>query len=115
MAQDPHPGGGARPEPEVRLIRDEVVAELAHHPQPRLLGILAVLEWALGQRETAPISGPAKPPSTQRRLAHEEYRAHQACEHPRLSGVDAKYVSAVEHTLRWLEGKTEYCPRADQN
>ena len=115
MTQGTHPGGGARPDAEVRLIRDEVVAELAHHPEPRLLGILAVLEWALGQRETAPLTGPANPPSTKGRLAHEEHRAHQACEHPRLSGVDAEYAAAVEGTLRWLEGKSESCPGADQN
>ncbi len=94
-----NPGGGTRPEAEVRQGRDEVIEQLHSHPEPRLQGILAALEWTLGRRETAPVTGPAEPPSSDSQLAREEQGAHQAYEHPRLSGMAPEYVTAVEQTL----------------
>jgi hypothetical protein len=105
-----NPGGGTRPEAEVRQVRDEVLEQLHGHPEPRLQGILAALEWTLGRRGTAPVTGPAEPPTSGSQLAHEHQGAHQASEHPRLSGMAPEYIMAVEQTLLWLEGKSEDRP-----
>jgi hypothetical protein len=104
------PGGGTRPVTEVCQVRDEVLERLHSHPEPRLQGILAALEWTLGRRETAPVTGPAEPPSAGSQLAHQQQGAHQASEHPRLSGMAPEYITAVEQTLLWLEGKSEDRP-----
>jgi hypothetical protein len=105
-----NPGGGTRPEAEVRQVRDDVIEQLHGHPEPRLQGILAAIEWTLGRRESAPVTGATEPPSSGSQLAHEQHRAHQASEHPRLSGMAPEYITAVQQTLLWLEGKSEVRP-----
>lgn len=106
-----HVGGGIRTEAEVCKLREEVTAELALHPECRLLGMLATLDWALGARTSAPVTGPAQPPASVLDLMEEEDQAHEMGTHPRLSGIDPEYIEAVEHTLLWLEASTEERPR----
>jgi hypothetical protein len=108
-------GGGARSEVDVRQLRDEVVGRVQFHPEPRFLGVLAALEWALGDRESAPVTGPAGPPSSGGDLVHEEQHAHRVGEHPRLSGMAPEYADAVKRTLLWLEGKTEERPLVSED
>lgn len=100
----------ARSEAQLRQLRDEVLGRFSSDPQCVLLGSLDTLNWVLGERRAAPVSGPCAAAASGADVEHEEERAHEARGHPRLSGVSPEYAAGVEQTLRWLEGKTDDPP-----
>jgi hypothetical protein len=79
-----------------------------------LRAVRDLLDWVLGDRSTAPLSGRTVNPPTAYKLTHEESIADDIIQQGRPDGLPTdltthpppQYGEAIHATVRWLRGET---------